>query len=558
MESKKLDIYCLNTNVTKQYPVGTSLREIADDQNIKLNKPLVGAFVNNKVKELDYAVFKPKVVQFFDLESVEGQRMYNRSLCMLLAKTLNDVEPELRVVVDHSISKGFYCELVTKEGKEFKATEDLVLKIRGRMQMLVDVNLPIDRKEILSSKAADIFESQGLGDRVEMFKHRPRFFSSIYSIDGFQDYYTSYLVPSTNYLTVFDLIPYYDGMLLRFPTDFKTMTIAPLEKQDKLFEVFREYKSWSKLLGISTVDSLNKAVATGEAGDIIKVAEALQEKKIAQIADRIKQAGNVKLVLIAGPSSSGKTTTSKRLCVQLRVAGMKPVQISLDNYFVDREKTPRDESGEYDFEALEALDYQQFNKDILDMMDGKRVEMPVFNFQTGKREYRGEFMTADEDTVFVVEGIHGLNPTLSEMIPADRKFKIYVSALTPIGVDYHNRIPTTDNRLLRRIIRDFRYRHYSAEETIKRWPGVRRGEDRNIFPFQEEADIMFSSALPYELGVIKKYAEPILRGVSERAPEYAEAQRLIKFLSYFKEFPDDEIPPTSILREFLTGSSFHY
>ncbi|MBR4266234.1 MAG: nucleoside kinase [Bacteroidales bacterium] len=558
MESKKLDIYCLNTNVTKQYPVGTSLREIADDQNIKLNKPLVGAFVNNKVKELDYAVFKPKVVQFFDLESVEGQRMYNRSLCMLLAKALNDVEPELRVVVDHSISKGFYCELVTKEGKEFKATEDLVLKIRGRMQMLVDVNLPIDRKEILSSKAADIFESQGLGDRVEMFKHRPRFFSSIYSIDGFQDYYTSYLVPSTNYLTVFDLIPYYDGMLLRFPTDFKTMTIAPLEKQDKLFEVFREYKSWSKLLGISTVDSLNKAVATGEAGDIIKVAEALQEKKIAQIADRIKQAGNVKLVLIAGPSSSGKTTTSKRLCVQLRVAGMKPVQISLDNYFVDREKTPRDESGEYDFEALEALDYQQFNKDILDMMDGKRVEMPVFNFQTGKREYRGEFMTADEDTVFVVEGIHGLNPTLSEMIPADRKFKIYVSALTPIGVDYHNRIPTTDNRLLRRIIRDFRYRHYSAEETIKRWPGVRRGEDRNIFPFQEEADIMFSSALPYELGVIKKYAEPILRGVSERAPEYAEAQRLIKFLSYFKEFPDDEIPPTSILREFLTGSSFHY
>lgn len=558
MESKKLDIYCLNTNVTKQYPVGTSLREIAEDQNIKLNKPLVGAFVNNKVKELDYAVFKPKVVQFFDLESIEGQRMYNRSLCMLMAKALNDVEPELRVVVDHSISKGFYCELVTKEGKEFKATEDLVLKIRGRMQMLVDVNLPIDRKEILSSKAADIFESQGLGDRVEMFKHRPRFFSSIYSIDGFQDYYTSYLVPSTKYLTVFDLIPYYDGMLLRFPTDFKTMTIAPLEKQDKLFEVFREYKSWSKLLGISTVDSLNKAVATGEAGDIIKVAEALQEKKIAQIADRIKQAGNVKLVLIAGPSSSGKTTTSKRLCVQLRVAGMKPVQISLDNYFVDREKTPRDESGEYDFEALEALDYQQFNKDILDMMDGKRVEMPVFNFQTGKREYRGEFMTADEDTVFVVEGIHGLNPTLSEMIPADRKFKIYVSALTPIGVDYHNRIPTTDNRLLRRIIRDFRYRHYSAEETIKRWPGVRRGEDRNIFPFQEEADIMFSSALPYELGVIKKYAEPILRGVSERAPEYAEAQRLIKFLSYFKEFPDDEIPPTSILREFLTGSSFHY
>lgn len=558
MDTKILDIYCRNTDVTKQYPAGSTLREIAEDQNIKLNKPIVGAFVNNQIKELDYTVFKPKVIEFFDLESVDGQKMYQRSLCFLLAKAVNDKFGNLKVVVDHSISKGFYCELTDMDGNYFKPTEEMVASIKDRMQQLVNVDLKIERKEVLSSKVAEIFENQGMNERVELFKSRSRFFSSIYSIDGFQDYYTSYLVPSTKYLSVFDLITYFDGLLLRFPTDFKSMTIAPLEKQDKLFEVFREYKSWCKLLKIGTVDSLNKAVTSGNSGDIIKVAEALHEKKMAQIADRIKQAGTIKLVLIAGPSSSGKTTSSMRLCVHLRVAGLKPVQISLDNYFVNREDTPKDEKGEYDFEALEAVDYKQFNEDMLRLMNGEKVEMPYFNFQTGQREYRGDYMTADADTVFVVEGIHGLNPTMSQMIPADKKFKIYVSALTPIGIDTHNRIPTTDNRLLRRIIRDFRYRHYSAEETIKRWPSVRRGEDKNIFPFQEEADVMFNSALPYELGVIKKYAEPVLRGVSERAPEYAEAQRLIKFLSYFREFPDDEIPPTSILREFLTGSSFHY
>ena len=558
MEKKTLDIYCVNTDVTKQYPLGTTLEEIAEDQNITLDKPLLGAFVNNKVKELNYSLFKPKVIKFFDMESLEGQKMYQRSLCFLLVKALHDVDKTLKITIDHSISKGFYCELSTFDNKDFKPTEELVQKVKSRMQQLVNVKLPIERKEILSTEAAEIFKKQGMTERVELFENRGRFFSSVYSVDGFQDYYTSYLVPNTKFLTVFDLILYYDGLLLRFPTDFKTMTISPLEKQKKLFEVFREYKSWGKLLGISTVDSLNKAAKNGCGGDIIKIAEALHEKKIAQIADLIKQRGNVKLVLIAGPSSSGKTTTSKRLCVQLRVAGLKPVQISLDNYFVNRENTPRDEKGEYDFEALEAVDYEQFNRDIVDLMAGKKVEMPVYNFHTGKREYKGEFMSADEKTVFVVEGIHGLNTKMSGMIPPENKFKIYVSALTPIGIDSHNRIPTTDNRLLRRIIRDFRYRHYSAEETIRRWPSVRRGENKNIFPFQEEADVMFNSALPYELGVIKVYAEPILQNVTERVPEYAEAQRLIKFLSYFKEFPDDEIPPTSILREFLTGSSFHY
>jgi len=553
-----IDIFCVNTNVTKQYQEGTTLEQIIEDQNITLNKPILGAFVNNKVRELDYTVFKPKVVEFFDLESIEGQKMYQRSLCFLLTKALFDVDKNLKITIDHSISKGFYCELSTLDNKDFKPNEELVNKIKTRMKQLVDVKLPISRKEVLTDKAVEIFKSQGLTERVQLLEDRGRFFSSVFSIDGFQDYYTSYLVSNTKYLTVFDLVLYYDGLLLRFPTDFKTMEISPIEKQQKLFDVFREYKSWGKLLGINTVDSLNRAVKAGHEGIVIKVAEALHEKKIAQIADLIKQREGIRLVLIAGPSSSGKTTTSKRLCVQLMVAGLKPVQISLDNYFVDREKTPRDEKGEYDFEALEAVDYQQFNKDILDLSAGKRVEMPFYNFHTGKREYRGEFLTADDKTVFVVEGIHGLNPTMSQMIPKENKFKIYVSALTPIAIDSHNRIATTDNRLLRRIVRDFRYRHYSAQETIKRWPSVRRGENKNIFPFQEEADVMFNSALPYELGVLKVYAEPVLQSVTERMPEYAEAQRLITFLSYFKEFPDEEIPPTSILREFLTGSSFHY
>ena len=553
-----IDIFCVNTNVTKQYQEGTTLEQIIEDQNITLNKPILGAFVNNKVRELDYTVFKPKVVEFFDLESIEGQKMYQRSLCFLLTKALFDVDKNLKITIDHSISKGFYCELSTLDNKDFKPNEELVNKIKTRMKQLVDVKLPISRKEVLTDKAVEIFKSQGLTERVQLLEDRGRFFSSVFSIDGFQDYYTSYLVSNTKYLTVFDLVLYYDGLLLRFPTDFKTMEISPIEKQQKLFDVFREYKSWGKLLGINTVDSLNRAVKAGHEGIVIKVAEALHEKKIAQIADLIKQREGIRLVLIAGPSSSGKTTTSKRLCVQLMVAGLKPVQISLDNYFVDREKTPRDEKGDYDFEALEAVDYQQFNKDILDLSAGKRVEMPFYNFHTGKREYRGEFLTADDKTVFVVEGIHGLNPTMSQMIPKENKFKIYVSALTPIAIDSHNRIATTDNRLLRRIVRDFRYRHYSAQETIKRWPSVRRGENKNIFPFQEEADVMFNSALPYELGVLKVYAEPVLQSVTERMPEYAEAQRLITFLSYFKEFPDEEIPPTSILREFLTGSSFHY
>lgn len=556
--NKKIEIICRNTGITKSYDIGITLAEIAEDQKIILKRPILGAKVNNKIKELSYNVFKPKVVEFFDILDIDGQRLYRRSLKFIFIKAVSDILPQLNVNIEHSISKGIYCEFKTKEGEDFKPTVQQINDIKERMKIIVKNNLPFERRELLSSKVAEIYSKMGLNERVDLFKKRARLYSSMYFLENACDYFYGYLAPSTGSITTFDLIPYYDGLLLQHPTNYEKMEIAPLEMQEKLFEVFRENKQWVKLLKINTIDSINKSVDSGDCGLIIKLGEALQEKKIAEIAETIKQKQNTKLVLIAGPSSSGKTTFSKRLCVQLGVCGLKPVQISLDNYFVNREDTPKDENGEYDFEALEALDYEQFGNDMLAMMEGKEVEMPTFNFHTGQREYKGDKMTASADTVFVVEGIHGLNPKLSEKIPAENKYKIYVSALTQVAIDSHNRIPTTDNRLLRRIIRDYRYRHYSAEETIKRWPSVRRGEDKNIFPFQEEADVMFNSALPYELGVIKRYATPILRGVNETTSEYSEAQRLLKFLSYFREIPDDEIPPTSILREFLTGSSFHY
>lgn len=556
--NKKIEIICRNTGITKSYDIGITLAEIAEDQKIILKRPILGAKVNNKIKELNYNVFKPKVVEFFDILDPDGQRLYRRSLKFIFIKAVADILPELNVNIEHSISKGIYCELKTKNGDDYKPTAQQINDIKERMKIIVKNNLPFERREILSSKVAEIYSKMGLNERVDIFKKRARLYSSMYFLENACDYFYGYLAPSTGSITTFDLIPYYDGVLLQHPTNYEKMEIAPLEMQEKLFEVFRENKQWVKLLKINTIDSINKSVDSGDCGIIIKLGEALQEKKIAEIAETIKQKQNTKLVLIAGPSSSGKTTFSKRLCVQLGVCGLKPVQISLDNYFVNREDTPKDENGEYDFEALEALDYEQFGNDMLAMMEGKEVEMPTFNFHTGQREYKGDKMTASADTVFVVEGIHALNPKLSEKIPAENKYKIYVSALTQVAIDSHNRIPTTDNRLLRRIIRDYRYRHYSAEETIKRWPSVRRGEDKNIFPFQEEADVMFNSALPYELGVIKRYATPILRGVNETTSEYSEAQRLLKFLSYFREIPDDEIPPTSILREFLTGSSFHY
>ncbi len=556
--SDKVKVYCLNNSLTKEYPFGTSLSEIAEDMGIELKYPVLGARVNNKLAELTYKIYKPKFVEFIDITNIDGYRMYQRSLSFVLMKAVRDKLPGARLKIEHSISKGFYCEIDKEDKSQLKPEE--VLTIAERMREIIKADIPFEREEIPTKQALEIFEEYNLTEKAKLFKTRPTLFTSIYSLDDQKDYFYGYLVPSTGYLKVFDLIPYYDGMLLRFPTRENPEELGPILEQPKLFEIFREYKKWSDILGVSTVGSINEMVQNGKAGDLIKISEALHEKKIAEIADMIHERGNVRIVLIAGPSSSGKTTFSKRLAIQLRVLGYKTLPISLDNFFVNREDTPRDENGNYDFESLHALDIELFNQVLNDLIAGKETEIPKFDFHEGRRYYTGEKVKMPKDTIFVIEGIHGLNPELSSHIDDSVKFKIYVSALTQTGIDYHNRIPTTDHRLLRRMIRDYQYRGYSIEETLKRWPSVRKGEDKNIFPFQEESDVMFNSAMVYEFSVLKKHLEPLLKQVPETAYEYSEARRLLKFLSYFVPIGKEEreIPPTSIMREFLSGSAFKY
>jgi uridine kinase len=426
------------------------------------------------------------------------------------------------------------------------------------MRQIVEEDIPFVRRDILNKDAINIFKKNNYHEKARLFSQSTSLYTSVYTLGNLSDYFYGYLLPSTGYLKVFDLVKLYNGMLLRIPERKKPERLRPIILQEKMYDVIRDHKQWAHIMNAHDIGLVNEQVLAGHGGELIKIAEALHEKKIAQFAEQIKLRENVKLVLVSGPSSSGKTTFSKRLAIQLKVAGLSPIQISLDNYFVDRDKTPLDENGEYDFESIDALDLECFNQNIIDLNAGKTVEIPQFSFETGTRFYNGSKLTAHQGTIIIVEGIHALNPRLSEKIDDSVKFRIYVSALTQIGIDGHNRIPTTDNRLLRRIIRDFKYRGYSALDTLKRWSSVRRGEEKNIFPFQENADVMFNSALLYELGVIKKHAEPLLKEIWQTEPEYAEAARLLKFLSYFKDIPEKEIPPTSILREFLSDSSFHY
>lgn len=426
------------------------------------------------------------------------------------------------------------------------------------MKEIVAGNLPFDREEIPTTEAIEIFEKFGLHDKSELLKTRKQFYTSVYKLNGVINYFYGHLVPSTGYLSVFELRPFNGGMLLLPPKQETPLEVEEVEKQDKLMEVFQEFKEWVKILGVPNIGRLNQMIPENKIGDIIKIAEALQEKKLGCIADRIHQRKDVKVALISGPSSSGKTTFAKRLAVQLQVIGYQTVILSMDNYFVNRELTPLDKNGDYDFENPLALDIQLFNENMFDMFAGKEVEIPSFSFATGTRSYNGNKLKMTDNSIILVEGIHGLNPMMTEMIPASQKYKIYVSALTPISIDSTNRIHTTDNRLIRRMIRDFRYRGYSALDTLQRWPSVREGEEKHIFPYQEEADVMFNTALIYELGVLKFWAEPILSEVPPIAPEYSEARRLLKFLSYITPISTKEIPPTSILREFLTGSSFSY
>lgn len=527
---------------------------------LDLNMPYgpVSAKVNNKVEGLNFRVYYNKDVEFLDITNPSGMRTYVRSLCFILVKAVKDLYPTGSISLEHPVSKGYYCHLHLDRSIGL----DDVSRIKQRMKELIAADLPFERIECHTEKAVGLFRSQGMEDKVKLLQTSGQLYTFYYRLEDCIDYYYGSLVPSTGYIRQFDIVKYYDGLLLRIPDRQHPEKLEEVVKQEKMLEVFQEYRRWNQILGISTVGDFNNACNAGHATDLINVSEALQEKKIAQIADEIthrnQNGQRVKLILISGPSSSGKTTFSKRLSIQLMTNGMKPYPISLDDYFVNRENTPKDENGNYDFESLEALDRPFFEAQLKDLLDGKEIELPRFNFTTGRREMSGNKLKIDEHMVLILEGIHALNPALTPNIPAENKFKIYVSALTTILLDNHNYIPTTDNRLLRRIIRDYKYRNYSAEETISRWGSVRKGEDKWIFPYQEYADAMFNSALLFELAVLKDYAEPILRKVPNNRPEYSESHRLLRFLEYFVSVPDQEIPPTSLLREFLGGSSFRY
>ena len=553
-----LQIYCKNINKSKCFPIGSSLLDIYS--GFELNMPFgpVSAKVNHKVEGLTFQLYNNKDVEFLDIQSSSGMRTYVRSLIFILSKAVEDLYPNGSIVLEHQVSNGYYCQLKLDRTIGL----DDVIRIKQRMKEIIAEDLPFKRFEKHTHEVVELFRNKGMTDKVRLLETSGNLYSYYYTLGDTIDYYYGSLLPSTGYIHLFDIVKYYDGLLLQVPCRSKPQKLEEVLKQEKMLEVLKEHRRWNQILGIGTVGDFNTACNQGYATELINVSEALQEKRISQIADEIFNRGQkgtpVKLILISGPSSSGKTTFSKRLSVQLMANGLKPYPISLDDYFVNREETPKDETGNYDYESLYALDLDFFNTQIQALLAGKEVELPRFNFTTGKREMSGNHLKIDEHMILILEGIHALNPQLVPHIPTEHQFKIYVSALTTILLDNHNYIPTADNRLLRRIIRDYKYRGYSAEETINRWPSVRAGEEKWIFPFQENADVMFNSALLFELAIIKDYAEPILRKVPNNRPEYSEAYRLRKFLDYFVPLQDKELPPTSLLREFLGGSSFRY
>jgi uridine kinase len=556
MNMNTIDIYCVNTNTKKTYPLGITLMEIKDDFGVKLENPIIGALVNNKVKELSFVFVKTKKVEFIDYSHPDGMRLYVRSLFFILYVAVRQVFPKVKLKMMHGISRGYYCELA---GLDRPIAESDIFAIKSEMQQLVEKNIPFKKVGLPNEEAVEICRNQNLLFKAQLLEQQGALFSYLYFLDENANYFYGYMVPSTSYLEVFDLVAYYEGLLLRIPDPEKFSEVQPYVKLDKLFGVFQEHKDWAEILNVANLASLNESTMKGQSGDIIKISEALHEKKVAEIANMINERKDkVKVVLIAGPSASGKTTFCKRLMVQLAVNGLKPVMISLDDYFVDREKTPLDRYGEYDFEAIEAIDVEFFNEQLLQLFNGETIELPRFNFAVGQRFPSGKLLQLKPGSIIIVEGIHGMNPNLVPHIKPEDTFKIFLSALTQISIDDQNHISTTDNRLIRRMIRDSKYRSYSAQDTIRRWTSVRAGEDKNIFPYQENADVMFNSALIYELAVLKKYAEPLLKAVPENQSEFCESNRLLKFLSYFQPVDDLEIPPTSLIREFLGGSSFKY
>lgn len=535
----------------KEYPIGTTYGEIAAEYQSRYEDDILLVLFNYKLRELGKRVKKDGTLEFITARQEPGKKTYRRCVSLLMQKAVDSLygKDGVSVQIRHSLGQGYYCVL---KGNT-RPVSELVLPIKIEMMRLVDEDIPIEKKNFKTDDAISLFAERGMHDKERLFRYRRSSRVNVYELDGYMDYFYGYMVPSTGYLKYFDLMAFEGGMMLLFPNE-NPKTVAEFKPSHKLFETLQESEDWGKMLDIDTVGALNDAIAGGRMKEVIMVQEALMEKRIGQLAEQIAGEKDKKFVMIAGPSSSGKTTFSYRLSTQLIAQGLKPHPIGLDNYYLDRDKTPRDENGNYDFECLEALDVEQFNEDMTRLFRGERVEMPTFNFKTGKREYKGNTLQLGEDDILVIEGIHGLNDKLSYSLPKESKFKIYISALTQLNIDEHNYLPTTDARLIRRIVRDARTRGTSAKETIAMWPSVRRGEEQHIFPFQEEADAMFNSALIYELSVLKAYAEPQLFHIEKDCAEYIEAKRLLKFLDYFLPVPTEDIPKNSILREFIGGS----
>ena len=541
---------------TKEYPKGIRYADVVKEYEGTTDAPIILVISNGKIRELHKKINDDSVVKFITTRDSIGNKTYKRSACHLLLKAIYDVagKENIEKVVNHfSAGSGFYF---TIKGNVV-LNQEFLDKVKARMEELVEADIPILKRSVNTDEAIALFHRHGMYDKEKLFRYRRVSSVNLYSIGNFEDYYYGAMAFSTGYIRYFDLRLYDDGFVLLLPQKEQPDMIPEFHPREKIFQVQKESEEWGEKLEISTVGELNDQIVRQGIRSVMLIQEALQESKISRIAEQIAEAGNKKFVMIAGPSSSGKTSFSHRLSIQLTAHGLKPHPIAVDNYFVDREHTPLDEYGEKNYECLEALDVEQFNKDMLDLLEGKRVDMPTYNFKTGHREYKGDFLQLGKEDILVIEGIHGLNDKLSYALPKESKFKIYISALTQLNIDEHNRIPTTDGRLIRRIVRDARTRGTSAKETIARWPSVRRGEEQYIFPYQEEADVMFNSALIYELACLKVYAEPLLFGIDKSEPEYLEAKRLLKFFDYFVAVPSEEIPNNSLLREFIGGSCFN-
>lgn len=556
MEDSKIVIRCKNNEKKIGVERGTSLIELKKLLGVNGSNTIIVAKVNNKIEPLSFKLYEPKTVEYIDITHEAGMRSYIRSLCFILSKAVFDLYPSYQISIRHALSNGYFFTIESALGQQ----DPDIKAIKKRMHELVQEDHEFKPIEDEVENVVNLFRSQGLEDKALLLETSDMLYAKYYKQDDYVDFFYGALAPSSSYISLFDIELAHEGYLLRIPSRSNPTELSPLLDQPKLHKAFSDHTDFLKVVGLQYVGDMNKANKEGKMSDFIKISEALQEKKIAEYASviRTRFEEGVRIVLIAGPSSSGKTTFRKRLEIQMMTNFLNPVGLSLDDYFVNRELTPKDENGEYDFESLYALDLKQFNEDLNALLKGEEVDIPSFNFATGQREYKGHKLKIDSKSVLIIEGIHGLNPLLTEHIAPSRKFLIYVSALTAISLDQHNWIPTSDNRLLRRLIRDYKYRNYSAVDTLSRWPSVRRGEDKWIFPYQENADVMFNSAMIYELAALKKYAIPVLSQVSKRSPEYTEAHRLLRFLYYFNDIDDRELPPTSLLREFVGGSSFKY